>query len=90
MNHPCSGAQPCSAIPCAGVERSLGLIIILLGVLAVVAGLVIWSGGLSWFGRLPGDIRIEGERTRVYIPIVSMIVVSVVLTILLNLIGRWL
>ncbi|MDP8960318.1 MAG: DUF2905 domain-containing protein [Actinomycetota bacterium] len=71
-------------------QRSLGLIIILLGVLAIVAGLIIWSGGLSWFGRLPGDIRIEGERTRVYIPIVSMIVVSVVLTILVNLVGRWL
>ncbi len=78
------------SIPCAGVERSLGLFIILLGVLAIVAGIVIWSGGLSWFGRLPGDIRIEGEHTRVYIPLVSMLVVSVVLTVLLNLIGRWL
>ncbi|MDQ3932337.1 MAG: DUF2905 domain-containing protein [Actinomycetota bacterium] len=72
------------------VERSLGLIIILLGVLAIVAGLVIWSGGLSWFGRLPGDIRIEGEHSRVYVPLVSMLVVSLVLTIVLNLIGRWL
>lgn len=72
------------------MERSLGLIIVLLGVLAIVAGLIIWSGGLSWFGRLPGDIRIEGEHTRVYIPLVSMLVVSVLLTILLNLIGRWL
>lgn len=70
------------------MDRSLGLIIILLGALAIVAGLIIWAGGLSWFGRLPGDIRIEGEHTRVYIPLVSMLVVSIVLTILLNLIGR--
>lgn len=82
--------QQWPALACVGVERSLGLIIILLGVLAIVTGLVIWAGGLSWFGRLPGDIRIEGEHTRVYIPLVSMLVVSVVLTILLNLIGRWL
>ncbi len=72
------------------VERSLGLIIILLGALAIVVGLVVWAGGLSWFGRLPGDIRIEGEHTRVYIPLVSMLVVSVVLTVLLTVIGRWL
>ena len=73
-----------------GVDRSFGLIISLLGALAIIAGLVIWAGGLSWFGRLPGDIRIEGENTRVYIPLVSMLVVSVVLTVLVNLIGRWL
>lgn len=71
------------------MERSFGLVIILLGVVAVVVGLVIWSGGLSWFGRLPGDIRFEGQHTRIYIPLVSMLVVSVVLTILVNLIGRW-
>lgn len=72
------------------MDRSFGLIIILLGALAIIAGLVIWAGGLSWFGRLPGDIRIEGENTRVYIPLASMLVVSVVLTVLVNLIGRWL
>jgi uncharacterized membrane protein len=63
--------------------------IILFGALAIVVGLVIWAGGLSWFGRLPGDIRIEGEHTRVYIPLVSMLVVSVILAVLLNLVGRW-
>ncbi len=73
-----------------GVDRSFGLIIILLGALVIIAGLVIWAGGLSWFGRLPGDIRIEGENTRVYIPLASMLVVSVILTVLVNLIGRWL
>ncbi len=77
-------------IACADVDRSLGLVIILLGALAIVVGLIIWAGGLSWFGRLPGDIRIEGEHTRVYIPLVSMLVVSVILTVLFNLIGRWL
>jgi hypothetical protein len=56
--------------------------LILLGVGLVVAGLLVWSGGLSWFGRLPGDLRWRGERTRVYVPIASMIVVSLVLSVL--------
>jgi Protein of unknown function (DUF2905). len=53
-----------------------------LGVGLVVAGLLVWTGGLSWFGRLPGDIRWQGERVRLYIPIASMIVVSLVLSLL--------
>jgi hypothetical protein len=56
--------------------------LILLGVGLVVAGLLMWTGWLSWFGRLPGDIRWEGERGRVYIPVVSMILVSIVLSVL--------
>ncbi|MCI0551586.1 MAG: DUF2905 domain-containing protein [Anaerolineae bacterium] len=41
-------------------------------------------------GRLPGDIRIEGENGSFYFPITSSILVSVILTILLNMIGRFL
>ncbi len=40
-------------------------------------------------GRLPGDIRIEGKNGSFYFPVVTSILVSVVLTILLNLILRW-
>ena len=43
---------------------------------------------LNWFGRLPGDIRIESERSRVFIPITSMVILSVVLTVLVNLFRR--
>jgi hypothetical protein len=63
-------------------DRGPGLVLILLGVGLVVAGLLVWSGWLSWFGRLPGDIRWETGRTRVYIPVVSMIVVSIILSVL--------
>jgi hypothetical protein len=49
----------------------------------------VWWGAFGWFGHLPGDIRIERENARVYVPIVSMLVISVVLTILLNLISRF-
>ena len=43
---------------------------------------------LNWFGRLPGDIRHETEHGRVFIPITSMIVVSVVLSLLLHFFNR--
>ena len=59
-----------------------------LGVVAIVVGALVMTGALSWFGRLPGDIRIQGEHTRVYIPITSMIIVSVVLSLLLTLLRR--
>ena len=59
---------------------------------AVLIGLgLLWQYApwtLNWFGRLPGDIRIESENGRVFIPITSMIIVSLVLTLLINLFRR--
>jgi uncharacterized protein HemY len=69
--------------------RSTGLLVIVLGVGVILVGLLIYSGALSWFGRLPGDVRIESERTRVYIPIVSMLLASLVLSLLLYLLRRF-
>lgn len=54
----------------------------------VVGALVRFAPGLfSWFGNLPGDIRFEGESSRVFVPITSMIVVSVALTLIVNVVG---
>jgi hypothetical protein len=64
-----------------------GLVLIVGGIVLVLLGLLVWSGGLSWFGRLPGDIRIERPTSRVYIPITSSIVLSLVLTLLLNVVA---
>ncbi|WP_312255375.1 DUF2905 domain-containing protein [Stutzerimonas nitrititolerans] len=60
------------------------------GVLLLLLGMALHyaPGLLNWFGKLPGDIRIESERSRTFIPITSMIVLSVVLTILVNLFRR--
>ncbi|SDH25605.1 Protein of unknown function [Pseudomonas benzenivorans] len=44
---------------------------------------------LQWFGRLPGDIRIETARGKLFIPLTSMLLVSLVLTLLVNLFRRW-
>ena len=70
--------------------RSAGLLIVAFGVVAVVVGLVAMTGALSWFGRLPGDIRYSSGSTRVFFPITTMILVSVVLSLLLAVVRRWL
>ncbi|MBW8711007.1 MAG: DUF2905 domain-containing protein, partial [Mycobacterium sp.] len=50
----------------------------------------LWAGGLSWFGRLPGDIRIERESVHLYIPIVSMLILSAVASLILYVVNRFL
>jgi hypothetical protein len=71
------------------MNRSLGLVVVIAGGALVVIGLLIYSGALSWFGRLPGDIRYEGEHTRVYFPLVSSLIISVVLSVLFYLLRRF-
>lgn len=63
------------------MNRAVGLFVILGGICVIVIGLLIYSGGLNWFGRLPGDIRYEGEHTRIYFPIVSMLIISLALSL---------
>ena len=69
-------------------ERSTGLLVVAVGAGVALVGLLIWTGALSWFGRLPGDIRIEGGRTRVYIPLTSMLLVSLALSLIIYLLRR--
>ncbi len=68
----------------------LGRWLIVAGLALLIAGAVVLLGGrfFPWLGRLPGDIRIEGEHTRVFIPITTMILLSVVGTIVLNILIR--
>ena len=62
------------------VTREAGFVLIVVG--AVVAG------ALGWFGNLPGDLRFDRGSVRVYAPLASMLVVSIVLTLLLALLRR--
>ena len=71
------------------MSRNVGLLVVIAGGALVVLGLLIYSGALSWFGRLPGDIRYEGEHTRVYFPLVSSLLVSVLLSVLFYLLRRF-
>jgi hypothetical protein len=71
------------------MNRWVGIRVIVGGACLMLVGLLIYSGGLNWFGRLPGDIRYESERASVYIPIVSMLVVSLALSLIFYLIRRF-
>lgn len=68
----------------------MGRILVLVGMIIVMVGLLVWSGALNWFGRLPGDVRIERNNTRVYIPWVSMLAVSVAFNALVWILRRFL
>ena len=68
----------------------LARLFIIAGISLLLVGLALLyaPGLLNWFGRLPGDIQIERGQTRVFIPITSMIVVSLALTLIVNLFFR--
>lgn len=64
---------------------SLGKTLMTVGVILLVVGFLIHFGGKVFnLGRLPGDIQYESGNIGFYFPIVSSIVISVILTILLN------
>ena len=64
----------------------LGRLLLYMGLgLALLGGLVVLLGRVVDLGNLPGDLLYEGDNVRVYVPIATMIVLSVVLTLLLNL-----
>lgn len=67
-----------------------GKALIALGILLAVCGAVLvyapWL--VSWFGRLPGDIHIERDGGSVFIPITSMVIVSVVVSVIVNIFFR--
>ena len=67
----------------------IGTWLIIGGIVLLVLGVLANSGLLSWFGRLPGDIRVEREGMRFYFPITTMIVISVGISLVLYFIGRF-
>lgn len=68
----------------------VGNVIIAVGIVVAAIGLVVrFAPGLvSWFGKLPGDVRIETESTRVLIPITSMLLVSLFASIVITVFNR--
>jgi hypothetical protein len=66
--------------------KSIGLLIIIFGFVIAFVGVVIYflGGSLSWFGNLPGDIKIEGKNFNFYFPLTTMILVSVILNIVIK------
>lgn len=71
--------------------ESLGRFLFLIGlVLVLIGGLIYLAARVGLpFGRLPGDIRIERENFHFYFPLATSLLLSLVLTVILNLIARW-
>jgi hypothetical protein len=65
-------------------------IIIVLGILLVIIGVILqfapWM--LNWFGKLPGDIHLEYGRVKVHLPITSMVIVSIILSLIIRFLKR--
>ncbi len=70
------------------MSKDLGPWLVGIGVLVALVGVLAWTGALSWFGRLPGDIRITSGNTRIFIPLTSMLLTSLVLSLIFALIRR--
>ena len=71
------------------MQTQYGTLIIVIGVVVVLIGIVAYFGGLAWFGNLPGDINIERGNTRIYIPLVSMLLISVLLSLISYVVRRF-
>lgn len=69
------------------MSEEIGRILLVFGVVLVAAGGLLLLAGKFGIGRLPGDLMWEGENWTVYVPLGWMVVLSVVLTVLLNLFG---
>jgi len=70
----------------------VGKLIVFGGIFLVVIGLIVWLAGdkFTWFGNLPGDIKIEKEHFKLYAPFVSMILVSIVFSAIIWLVRKFL
>lgn len=74
------------------MQPGLAKYIIVIGIIITIIGLLLMlnRNAFNWLGRLPGDIRIERENFKFYFPIGTMILISIVVTILLNVIKKFL
>ena len=74
------------------MNSQTGKWLILAGIMIVIVGVLIYffHDKLNWLGKLPGDIRIEKENFRFYFPITTMVIISVLVTLLVNIIRRFL
>ena len=71
------------------MSRPIGLMVIVAGAFLIGLCLLIYSGALRWFGKLPGDIRYESDHMQLYAPIVSMLSISLVLSLFFYLLRRF-
>lgn len=67
-------------------------ILIIAGIVLIIIGITwyFFADKLTWLGRLPGDIRVEKENFKFYFPFSTMILISLILSLLLHLIKKFL
>lgn len=70
------------------MSPDVGKILLVVGLLIAGVGLLAVLGFRLPLGNLPGDIRIEGERGSIFIPLATMLLISIVLTVVINLLLR--
>ncbi|MBI5701449.1 DUF2905 domain-containing protein [Candidatus Saganbacteria bacterium] len=69
--------------------EGLGRLLIYIGVIIVMIGaFLLLVSKLPWFGRLPGDIAWQKDGWTIYVPLTTMVLVSIVITIILNFVFR--
>ena len=70
--------------------QQIGKIIILIGLIIVIAGILVYllEDKLHWFGRLPGDIRVERGNFRFYFPITTAILLSIIISLVIYIIRK--
>ncbi|GAB4207425.1 MAG: DUF2905 domain-containing protein [Bacteroidia bacterium] len=72
----------------------MGRILILTGIIILLIGILFYLTEeskfkwLSWFGNLPGDIKIEKENFKLYIPLVSMLIISLVFSVIIRILQK--
>lgn len=61
-------------------------LIIITGIILLIIGLIIYFSGnkFHWLGRLPGDIRVEKENFKLYFPITTMLLISIILSLIIK------
>lgn len=69
--------------------QQLGRLLLVAAAALGVAGLILLVGGRLGLGSLPGDLRVEGERWSCFVPIATSVVLSLLLTVFLNVVLRW-
>jgi H+/Cl- antiporter ClcA len=74
------------------MDQNAGKYIIIVGIIIILTGLFIYffHDKLNWIGRLPGDVRVEKENFRFYFPITTLILFSLLLTLIINIIKKFL
>jgi len=71
------------------MNRTIGVIIVMAGTILIGLGFLVYAGAFRWFGKLPGDISYKGDNLQVYVPVISMLIVSLVLSLLFYLLRRF-